>query len=303
MPRRRTRRPRCGGNASIESSKRDADAGKNGLERPRRRSTLIRGIPDTAVATDVSSDSARFGSSTQRLRVVGTSIGLGVAGFLVGIVVTVLLLSLLGGLGVNVQENLVVLYGVQIIGLQGVGLMATSLFYFQVRDRFSLVRIGRPSLRDVGLMLGGTFAIFLLFAGISAVYSLLGVQTPTTPIVEDGLQTPVLALYLIPFTYLLVGPGEELLFRGAIQGLLGEAYPTGAAVVIASALFAIAHAGSVVGAPLEQAVPYFAILFVLSLVLGALYEVSDNLLVPIFVHGTYNAVTFLQLYLRGTGAI
>jgi membrane protease YdiL (CAAX protease family) len=251
----------------------------------------------------VASDSSRFGSPTQRLRVVGTSLGLGVAGFLVGIVVTLLLLSLLGGLGIRVQENIIVFYGVQTIGLQGVGLMATSLFYFQVRDRFSLVRIGRPSLRDVGLMLGGTVGIFLLFAGITVLYSLLGVQTPSTPIVEDGLQTPVLALYLIPLTYLLVGPGEELLFRGAIQGLLGEAYPSSLAVVIASAIFAVAHAGNVVGAPLEQAVPYFAILFVLSLVLGTLYEVSDNLLVPIFVHGTYNAVTFFQLYLRGSGAI
>lgn len=251
----------------------------------------------------MSTDSSRFGSPSQRLRVVGTSLGLGVAGFLVGIVVTVLLLSLLGGLGVRVRENLVLLYGVQIIGLQGVGLIATSLFYFRVRDRFSLVRVGRPSLRDVGLMLGGTFGIFVLFVGISVLYSLLGVQTPTTPIVEDGLRTPVLALYLIPLTYLLVGPGEELLFRGAIQGLLGEAYPPAASVGIASAIFAIAHAGNVIGAPLEQAVPYFLILFVLSLVLGALYEVSDNLLVPVFVHGTYNAVTFFQLYLRGTGVI
>lgn len=251
----------------------------------------------------MSLDSSEVDSPAHRLRVVGASLGLGVAGFLVGIVVTVLLLSLLTGVGVRVQENIVVLYGVQIIGLQGVGLMATSLFYLQVRDRFSLVRIGMPSLRDVGLMLGGTFGIFVLFASISVVYSLLGVQTPTTPIVEDGLQTPVLALYLIPLTYLLVGPGEELLFRGAIQGLLGEAYPSSIAVVIASAIFAVAHAGNVVGAPLEQAVPYFLVLFVLSLVLGALYEVSDNLLVPIFVHGTYNAVTFLQLYLRGSGIV
>ncbi|PSP27117.1 CPBP family intramembrane metalloprotease, partial [Halobacteriales archaeon QH_2_65_14] len=38
------------------------------------------------------------------------------------------------------------------------------------------------------------------------------------------------------------------------------------------------------------------ILFVLSLVIGWLFEHTDTLVVPALVHGLYNAVLFLALY-------
>ena len=41
----------------------------------------------------------------------------------------------------------------------------------------------------------------------------------------------------------------------------------------------------------------------LSLILGILYEYTDNLVVPILVHGAYDAVLFSLQYLMATGQI
>jgi len=40
----------------------------------------------------------------------------------------------------------------------------------------------------------------------------------------------------------------------------------------------------------------------ISLLLGGLYEYTRNLVVPILVHGTYDAIIFLALYAVATGA-
>ena len=251
----------------------------------------------------MSHDTAALGSRESQLRAVVLSLGLGIAGFVVGVAVFVLAVNALTALGISVRANVVLRYGISIIALQGVGLLVTSLAFFRWRDRFDLIRLRVPTRRDVGLIVGGLIGLLALLAALSALYSRFGIQTPTTPIVQDGLENPVLALYLIPLTYLLVGPGEELMFRGAVQGLLRESYSRVPGIVIASAVFAVAHAGNVLAAPLGEKLAYFAVIFTLSLVLGALYELSDNLVVPMLVHGTYNAFTFLQLYLVGTGQL
>jgi hypothetical protein len=42
-------------------------------------------------------------------------------------------------------------------------------------------------------------------------------------------------------------------------------------------------------------------LFALSLVLGATYEYTDNLVVPSLVHGAYDAIIFTLIYAQATG--
>ena len=251
----------------------------------------------------MSNDTAALGPRGDQLRAVAVCLGLGVSGFVVGVVVFALAANLLTAVGVPVERNVVVRYGLGIVALQGIGLLVTALAFLRWRDRFDLVRVRVPTRRDAGLVVAGLLALLALLAVINGVYSRFGVQTPTTPIVEDGLESPTLALYLVPLTYLFVGPGEELMFRGAVQGLLRESYSVVSGIVLASAVFAVAHAGNVLGAPVGQKLAYFAVIFTLSLVLGALYEVSDNLVVPVLVHGSYNALTFLQLYLVGTGRL
>jgi len=91
---------------------------------------------------------------------------------------------------------------------------------------------------------------------------------------------------------LAAGVGEELLFRGVIQlGLTGPVGPT-AALLLASFLFALAHAVTI---------GYFGITFVMGLYLGWLYQATDNLLVPILVHFLYDWVV-LSWYRFGAGS-
>lgn len=76
---------------------------------------------------------------------------------------------------------------------------------------------------------------------------------------------------------------EECLYRGLVQ--TGVARATGsrwAAVVIASALFTAAHAGSVPAHGLP-------VLFALSVAMGVLYERTGNLLAPITMHVLFNS--------------
>ena len=261
----------------------------------------------TGVSENVSADE-RPGSpgdapGADRFGAVARSVGLAFAGTVAGIVTLIVLAGLLQRVGVPVREQIVLQYGLSIVSLQGIGFIVVVLVFFQLRDRFDIIRIRRPTLRDVGLAIGGIVGLLGLLLGLTAVYSAFNVSTPQTAIIEDGMKNPELALYLIPLTYIFVGPGEELLFRGAVQGMLGEAYSRVPAIVIASVIFAFAHAMNVFGAPPQQVVAYLFIIFSLSLLLGALYEVTDNILVPIFVHGTYNALTFLQIYFVATGSV
>lgn len=88
---------------------------------------------------------------------------------------------------------------------------------------------------------------------------------------------------------LMAGLCEELLFRGVIQdgltGPLGSAW----ALVIASALFGLAHAVNAA---------YFFMTFLVGLYLGGLYQFTGNLLVPILVHFLYDWVMLHWLITR-----
>ena len=99
---------------------------------------------------------------------------------------------------------------------------------------------------------------------------------------------------------MLIGPGEELLYRGLIQGLFKESFGPLRAIVLASGLFAVVHVFSLSG---TGKLTYIVIVFGLALILGGIYEYTDNLVVPAFIHGTYNAVQFALAYLQTTGGL
>lgn len=95
---------------------------------------------------------------------------------------------------------------------------------------------------------------------------------------------------------LFVGPGEELLHRGVIQGRLRDAFGPLVSIVAASAVFAAAHVFGLSGSP---AGVWFAVgtIFAISLVLGYAYERTGNLVVVMAIHGLYNAILFCLAYL------
>lgn len=95
---------------------------------------------------------------------------------------------------------------------------------------------------------------------------------------------------MVPISLLLVAPGEELIFRGVVQGLFRRAYGPVPAILITSALFGVAHYLALSG---SGKLVYVAVAAILGLVLGTVYELSDNLVVPTLAHGVWNSYLFL----------
>ena len=137
---------------------------------------------------------------------------------------------------------------------------------------------------------------FVAVASGGILVSLAGASPASNRVGEIGVQNPELLLLLIPLSILLVGPGEELLFRGLVQGILREAFGSVPAIVLASAIFAGIHYVALSGGAGARLVT-IAILLLPSLVFGTAYEVRENLVVPALIHGTYNATLFAGLYL------
>ena len=228
------------------------------------------------------------------------AVALGGGAFIAGAVLFNLVAVLLLGVGVPVLDPAVRI-SVSTIVLQGVTFLGGSLLYLRLRaDEAPPVSVRTPSRREAGVGLAGFVLLLGLLVGLQVLFAAFGVSVAESSILQDGAERPWLLLVLVPASLLLVGPGEELLFRGLVQGHLREAYSAPAAIGIASGVFAVTHAGSFTGV---GALASLAVVFTLALVLGAVYELTGNLLVPILMHGGFNALQYLLEYLSVTGTL
>ena len=151
------------------------------------------------------------------------------------------------------------------------------------------VRLERPTLLGTGLALG-----FLPFNhGLSALLSrgraVLGVPEAETPSLEGESVVAVVAVSL-----LLVGPAEELLYRGVVQALWVEVVGPVAGILAASALFGLVHFPSYGASSLRDVDASVAVGMVgtatAGAYLGASYVLTGTLLVPVVGHALYDAV-------------
>lgn len=235
----------------------------------------------------------------ERLRTAAGGVALTFGGFLVAIVVVVLGIAVLGQV-VDVRSRPILLYPAVTI-FQGLGFGLAVAGYVVARERYGLVNVRLPTLRDLGWTVLGIVGLLGGLAAISRLYAYLDVSTAQNQIQEVGANNPEVMLYMIPLAFLIIGPGEELLFRGAIQGLFRESFDAVPAVLLSSALFAVAHVTALLGSSLQAKAATIVALFTLSIILGAIYERTDNLVVPSLVHGFYDAVVFLAIYAQAAG--
>lgn len=185
-------------------------------------------------------------------------------------------------------------------GFQFAGFVAPALLFVAAAGDRSLLPASTPTRREVALVIGGFVLLYVLQYGLLAALGALGIAPVQNRAIDPESHQPVYFLWMILFSFVVVGPAEELLFRGAIQGLLKRAWGPWPAIVGASALFGLLHysvgSGSVTGA-----LAYVLIAFLLGMVLGVLYERTGNLAVPTLAHGGFNAVAFAIQYLSVTG--
>ncbi|MHA1147682.1 MAG: CPBP family glutamic-type intramembrane protease [Promethearchaeota archaeon] len=164
------------------------------------------------------------------------------------------------------------------------------------------------------VLIGVVFAIIgiSLVAGVSIAIELIiyfinsfnNVETSATEVPADdvdvllsGADIIVLILMMI-LMILLVGPTEEILFRGFMQKGLVRNIGDKGGIIITALIFAIIHIFLyILILPFVFIIlffPYFAV----SLMLGLLYRWrNENLIAVIVTHGLYNALTLLFAFL------
>lgn len=226
-----------------------------------------------------------------------TAVWLALVGFLTAIAMGGLAAPLLRSAGVAV-DVLPARAVVQTV-VPPVGFGAVAVAYAARSPRIA-IHADRPEGHDWAWIVVGPIVMTVGLLALTHLATALGLSRPSHGLVQGIVDAgrPELLLLLATLSVAFTGPGEELLFRGAIQGRLRASMGPLAAIGGASALFAVVHLMAFRGPGVEVVL---AQIFVLTLLLGAAYERRDNILVPALIHGLYNATQFLLTYVGAAG--
>lgn len=230
----------------------------------------------------------------RRLRSLGVAVAIAAVGLVAGGGLVLLAAGVLRGLNVELGVIPVIIVALVLsqLGFAAVGVL--SLLYLGIDLHSVGMRV--PTIREV-VWIGGGYVLTIGAAVAGALLvTVTGAPTANNQIAELGVDNPELLLILIPISIIVIGPSEELLFRGSIQNSLRETFGPAGAVILASALFAAVHFLALSGGTGGRLVS-IGILFFPSLVLGAAYERTRNLVVSAAIHGIYDATLFGLLFI------
>ena len=166
----------------------------------------------------------------------------------------------------------------------------------------TLRRRGRSAYRAFGLradrlgrdLVLGAFCYLAMvpaFVMATVLYGLalkaIGFEPTLQPVTEILTSEPRvwLRIYLLFMAAVLAPVVEELVFRGVALPVLARRLGTGPAILLVSLVFAVIHFH------VEAVVP----LFLVSACFGAAYAVTGRIVVPMVMHGLFNAVNLLVL--------
>lgn len=171
-----------------------------------------------------------------------------------------------------------------------------------------LIKVIELPLTEAGLTLGRTGAGLksVLYIGLplALISSALVFTTPKEELdqVKYGNQKDI---WTFIYVWILVGPVEELLYRGFVQGTLstlikGKLFYFSYATIIASVIFVLAHVTNVYTKN-ESWRSFFSMVptrFIAAMVLGFSFQVSDSLLYPIIIHNLIDGFNLSVLTYR-----
>lgn len=192
------------------------------------------------------------------------------------------------------------LFILSVVAIQLITFTGVSLAYLRYR-RLSLSDIGvrLPDLEG-WIVLGVGFISMLVLLVVGSIGSTLvgewlDIERESQMIIEIAQQDPFIFILLGVLSLLVVGPAEELLFRGIIQSRVRETFGPVAGVTIPTAIFAMIHLTGygTLGAGLLGV----AVMFLVGFVLALSYEYTDNLVVVALMHGLFNASQAVLGYL------
>lgn len=184
------------------------------------------------------------------------------------------------------------------------GFVAVGYAFRQTDDgdgiRIDWLPSGGPTVRDAALVVGTTAALVAVNRLSFWAGSLVGIDPVTAVSTPEQFSATLLAL-LVPTMLLAVGPAEEYLFRGVVQGYLERTFAAPQALGLSAVLFTLVHLPNLLSNP-EAGVVSVPLWLVIGVVLGWLYQRTEALLVPVLVHGCYN-VAALSLLFAELGAV
>ncbi len=158
--------------------------------------------------------------------------------------------------------------------------------------------VRRPPLWVLVLMPPLALGLQILTGLISIVLSPLlgGMKNPQVCSISQGFGAEP---YLGVISIAVIAPVvEEVVFRGFVYGGLRHRLGVPAALVISSAVFALAHSLSVGGSILLLAPS----LFIAGLVLAWVYERTKSLVPGMLLHATFNLIAVLAIFAVGHSA-
>ena len=232
-------------------------------------------------------------TQTSKPRTVIEVLGLTLTTFIVAIIGGIVFIVPMVALGYNVQTTFV------LVGATTASQIAMlGLGYAYLRYRDISVAIVIPSRSDVGYVIGGVFTVLVAAVALSyllATFNLL----PGSVIGETATTNPTFLLGLAALSVVIVAPVEEFVFRGVIQRRLRDQFGPIPAIIGASLLFGSMHLVNYTG----DLAPIIAGAFLISAIgaiFGTVYERTENLVVPVVVHATYNVVLLVTSYVATT---
>jgi hypothetical protein len=247
-------------------------------------------------------DGGRYGTPAEAAQAVLVAAAFGIGGFL-GIV---LWASMLSSVARGVLGTLSTFEETAVLQLSnGLGTVSGAWLYLEFADReYDFLDVRWPTRRDVGYAVAGLVVILGSSVAISVAMNVFGIESAahgtSETLANAGNPLALTALFAVT-SVLLIGPGEELLYRNVVQKSLYDAFPRAVSVGVASVVFAAVHYSAYSTGSLGQVLLSLLTVFVLSLTLGAVYERTDNVVVPAAVHGLFNASQFLLIaYSQGT---
>jgi len=167
----------------------------------------------------------------------------------------------------------------------------TLLFAGYKRESLRKLGLKKVNLRILTIVSVAALLLFLLAVAISIGEEAVFGPDPMTDLLEKSMAPRDLfqLVAMIAFSLVLVGPCEELAFRGFVQRGFENSVGRMKGLLIASVLFALLHGLN----SLYAIIPVFAI----SLVLGYLWQrTGGNTTASALTHGMYNSILLAVAY-------
>lgn len=157
----------------------------------------------------------------------------------------------------------------------------------------SLEELGlrKPSIMVLMIVSAVAVPLFLLGVGISAGEEVVFGPDPTAELVEEAVMPRNLfqLVAIIALSLVLVGPCEELAFRGFVQRGFENSFGKGQGLLVSSVLFGLLHGLNT----LYAVVP----VLVVGLILGYVWQrTGGNTTATALMHGVYDAIAIAIAY-------